>query len=518
MHFDLKHPSLPVVAISCIGLIMALSLTSLHGAGVSTDAVNYLSAAENLASGNGYTNFEGDFYVLWPPLYPTMLAVAAVVLRVDPLVFASALNGVAFAGIILLMGLLAGKVLDSDWFLGSLASAATLLSASNFSVSVNIGTDPVFIIFLLSFFLLFERYARLTDRSSLAGMIVVGGLACLQRYIGAALILTGFLGILYVRREKRRRALTEASTFGALSILPMIIWMARNYSVSGTLLGVRDPHTWSPDQNLQDILFKASRWFIPYQLSSRILFWAALAAVLLILLALNYRRRATAIATGSLRPTTLVLILFSVIYLSAMVVLTKSVDHKNISYDDRLYLPAFFSLLLLALLFIRRAVFPLLKGRFAAIGRTAVIGACLVWLLFPANGLYKFWVRCVNDKGIAYYNIYNKPAYRDSAVTLHLEPWTTDPSTPVFSNYPAAVYLSTRRIVGSLPSRTDFFGAATPLEGFAGKWPGDSPAILVWYLPNTKRNLYSIPELASLARFEPVFTSMDGAIYQIEAR
>jgi hypothetical protein len=110
------------------------------------------------------------------------------------------------------------------------------------------------------------------------------------------------------------------------------------------------------------------------------------------------------------------------------------------------------------------------------------------------------------------------PAYRDSLVTRHLTPWVTGPAATVYSNYPAAVYLSTRRNARSLPNRIDFFGVPTPLEGFAGQWPGRLPAVLVWYEPNTKRNLYSPAELASLADLQPVFSSDDGTIYLIQAR
>jgi len=41
---------------------------------------------------------------------------------------------------------------------------------------------------------------------------------------------------------------------------------------------------------------------------------------------------------------------------------------------------------------------------------------------------------------------------------------------------------------------------------------------LVWYEPNTKRNLYSLSELATLAELRPLFTSGDGAIYALTPR
>jgi hypothetical protein len=513
----LKKPIVPVAILACLGLLLTLNLTAIHGAGVSTDAVNYLAAADHLAAGEGFINFEGEPYVLWPPLYPALLAAPSALFGLDPIPFATGLNAIAFSAIIFVAGILASRVLDSHWSLSTLAAAACLLSVGTFAVSVNIGSDPLFIVLLLSWLLLFEKYGRAYNRSSFAGMIALCGLACLQRYIGATLIVTGAAGILYVRRSELRRGLAEASTFAGLSALPLILWILRNYGVSGTFLGLRDPSTWRPDQNLQDIAFKASRWFVPYQVSSKPFFWLALVAAIALLI-IYLRRRGTPLKSGPLRPITLVLIVFSVIYLLAVVVLTKSVDHMNIPYDDRLYLPAFFTLLLLGLLFVRQVLLPLFKGKAAPIWRSALIGVSFLWLVFPANGTYKFWLRSLDTGGIAYYNIYNTPAYRDSAITKHLAPWATDPATPVFSNYPAAVYLTTRRIVRSLPSRTDFYGASIPLDAFVGVWPGTPSSVLVWYEPNTKRDLYSLTALAELAFLRPEFVSDDGAIYQIQTR
>lgn len=515
---DLRHPALPAAIMACLGLVMALILLSFHGPGLSTDAVNYLSTAEHVAAGRGFTNFEGDFYVLWPPLYPVLLAIPRMLFDRDPLLFGAALNAVAFGGVIFLMGILAGRLLGSHGLLSNLAAAAALLSTGTFAVALNIGSDPLFIVLMLGFFLLFERYERLDDRASMTGLTVVAALACLQRYVGATLILAGFIGILYARRTEIRRGWIQAAAFAGLSSLPLAVWIFRNYSVNQTLLGVRDPSTWRPDENLRDIAAKASRWFVPYQLGSRPIFWIALGVLLLVVVIAYSHQRGESIRFGAPRPVVFVLMAFSIIYLAAMIVLTKSVDHKNIPYDDRLYLPAFFSLMLVFLYFIQHRLAPLLRGWNQRLGQITLAGAALLWLVFPANGVYKFWVRSINDGGIAYYNIYNMPTFRDSAVTQHLTPWATDPTTTVFSNYPAAVYLFTRRTVGSLPGRTDFFGVATPLAGYVGVWPGPSPSVLVWYEPNLKRNLYNVRELAELASFRPVFASDDGSIYQIEAR
>jgi len=515
---QLRRTPPPLIAVAIVAMVMVIALTSLNGPGLSTDAVNYLSTADNLARGIGFRNFEGDLYVLWPPLYPAILAGFELLFGVDPQVSASVLNALAFGGTVLLMGILARRILHREVVLSVWAVAGSLLSTSTFALTVNVASDPIFIVLVLSFLILFDRYARDGDRASYAGLIAVCGLACLQRYIGATLVLTGSLGMVYARWSRPRRGLGEAAVFAGLSAAPLGAWIVRNYLVSGTLLGVRDPETWKPIENLLDIGFKAARWFVPYQLSSHPAFWVVLVIGLAIILIVRRKTLVRPLAGVKPEPITFVLILFPIIYLAAMVVLTKSVDHKNVIYDDRLYLPAYFPLFILLLLLLERMLGLVLTGASPRLHRSILIGAATIWLLFPAYGMYKFWARSVHDGGIAYYNIYNTPAYRDSAVTLQLKTWASDPATTVFSNYPPAVYLQTRRIVGSLPSRTNFFGVPRPLEGYAGRWPGQTPAVLVWYEPNTKRNLYGPSELSTLSQLQPLFTSDDGAIYALTPR
>jgi len=514
----IRRTPLPLVAVAIVAMVMAIALTSLNGPGLSTDAVNYLSTADNVARGIGFRNFEGDLYVLWPPLYPAILAGIELLFGVGPQVSASLLNALAFGGIVLLMGILARRILERDFILCSWAVGGVLLSTSTFAISVNVASDPIFIVLALSFLILFDRYARDGDRASYVGLIAVCGLACLQRYIGATLILVGSVGIVYARWSRPRQGMGEAAVFAGLSVAPLGVWIVRNYLVSGTFLGVRDPETWKPMENLLDIGFKAARWFVPYQLSSHPAFWVVLVVGLAVVVLVRRKRLVRPLAGVEPEPITFALILFPIIYLAAMVVLTKSIDHKNILYDDRLYLPAYFPLLVLFLLVIRLMLRLVLPEAASRMRRYALLGAAAVWLLFPAYGMYKFWVRSINDKGIAYYNIYNTPTYQDSAVTSNLKTWVSDSDLAVYSNYPAAVYLETRRIVGSLPGRADFYGVPQPLEGYAGRWPGRLPAVLVWYEPNTKRNLYSLSELATLAELRPLFTSGDGAIYALTPR
>ena len=63
---------LTVLAVVGIGLVVLA--TSKYGAGVSSDAARNLSTAESLKAGRGFVDMVGGPFVLWPPLYPLLLA------------------------------------------------------------------------------------------------------------------------------------------------------------------------------------------------------------------------------------------------------------------------------------------------------------------------------------------------------------------------------------------------------------------------------------------------------------
>ena len=63
-----------LLGLSAIALGLIVLSTSKYGAGVSSDAARNLSTADNLATGKGFVDMTGTPFVLWPPLYPLLLA------------------------------------------------------------------------------------------------------------------------------------------------------------------------------------------------------------------------------------------------------------------------------------------------------------------------------------------------------------------------------------------------------------------------------------------------------------
>lgn len=67
--------------------------------------------------------------------------------------------------------------------------------------------------------------------------IGLSALAPLLRWLGLTVIFTGVLMILTSRRFPVRARLKSAAIYGSMSLLPVGLWVTRNWIISGTLIG-----------------------------------------------------------------------------------------------------------------------------------------------------------------------------------------------------------------------------------------------------------------------------------------
>lgn len=135
-------------------------LTAQRGPGISTDAVQYIAAADSIAQGRGMLTFTGAPFINFGPLYPFILAVPAAVLGVDPIITARIFNALSLSFIVILTALLAWEMLPSSRLWGILAALSILLSPGLLILSANVFSDPLFIGLTLLFLLILWRYAR----------------------------------------------------------------------------------------------------------------------------------------------------------------------------------------------------------------------------------------------------------------------------------------------------------------------------------------------------------------------
>lgn len=94
-------------------------------------------------------------------------------------------------------------------------------------------TEPIYIALVILFI-------QGIKKRSIPIMLVAASIATLQRYVGVALVPAG-LAAIWIFRAKSFRDIRPYVFFVIGVLLPVSIWMTRNFIFTGTLMGIRVP-------------------------------------------------------------------------------------------------------------------------------------------------------------------------------------------------------------------------------------------------------------------------------------
>jgi len=248
-------------AAGILAILLILLSTSKFGPGISADSVAYMHAARSLAGGDGFVYFGFNApFIQWPPLYPSLLALAEL-FKADIWAAANYLNAFILGLIIFISGMWFSRKVKNGiyvlWGLGAMAFSVPLLYVSRY-----VWSEPLFILLLLLFIIEMEKYFKTQKSSFLLLSAVFAALACMTRYIGVVLILTGAVVILLQCKRFVDR-LYSILVFGFISGLPLGIWAVRNYILSRTLFGARTPSIYTLKQNIVLTIKTLASWALP---------------------------------------------------------------------------------------------------------------------------------------------------------------------------------------------------------------------------------------------------------------
>ena len=203
---------------------------------MSPDSATYIGGARSLYGMKGFslpvdaTTFSP--IVHYPPLYPAFLAILAF-LGLEPFAGARWLNVILFGANAVVAGGIAFGV-TRRWK-GAAAAAGLMITAFPLAQSHTMAwSEPLFIFLELWVWLFLIDYFRSSAPRSLLCAAVAAALAALTRYVGVAIILAGSTALLMLGERARRQRVTEAGLFFSCSSLPLLFWMARNWSLAGS--------------------------------------------------------------------------------------------------------------------------------------------------------------------------------------------------------------------------------------------------------------------------------------------
>ncbi len=490
------------VSLGFLGVTLVALCTHRYGVGLSPDSANYVSAANSLLAGQGYRYFDGGIYTHWPPLFPTLLAIPGLA-GIAPATAARWVNALAFGGIVFFAGRLFARCTTSGGT-AVLGTLSVLLSVPLLAVSSMAWSEPVFILLAVLFVLYLPRFFRTKRWVTLAVLACLVGLACLERYAGVTLIVTGGLVIATATpKASILDRLKYSAGFCLLSVTPLVLWFLRNRVLAGQTAGAHHLN-WRTLGEMGRPLVAAldimATWFSPWALPGS----AGMAVVGVIVLSagavvLVARWRFGECGGRSLVPVWSAAI-FVLVY-TGFIAFTGA----GLSWDpeQRHMSPVYVFIMLLVFIGMEDAFRLLIKG----LGHRALLQASslvlmALWLLHPLDDASEAIKHALRDGA----GEYSTGAWRQSAIMQWLR--TNPPQGSIYSNAPDAIYLLT----GTAARETPHWYIDT--TQFAEGMISSQSNYVVWSHNLRRDYLYDLRELASRWRLEPVAALPDGEVYR----
>ena len=514
------HISLLILA--ALGLGFVLVTTSKYGAGVSSDAVRAMSTAEGLLAGKGFVDFTGAPYVLWPPLYPLLLAGLSMLSRLDVFHVAWYLNVLLFPLNIWLWGIFFERVFPERLIYGVLASAVALLSSSMIRIYANVASDPLFVTLMILFFLAAADYKGKIPGGSPWSMFLWAGLAMLQRYLGV--VLFGVAGLVVLFRDGWRgilRLILPAS----LSALPLVGWLLlHNYLGYHTFFGPRSYGEMWPLENISLSLTKVLHWFLPYAPGLKPLLvrpWMILLPLVAVVLLLSLKNRGgwrdwgKALAGPSVWPA----LCFSFVYYLLLAFTVNTIDHRDLT-SDRYYIILLPIIAMFALITWEHLIAPVVNLSKALRAGTAAILA--LWFLYPLYDLQEYLSLALENGEPSNYNIYNSSYFTEMEVVKEGRALVqAHPQDTFYSNYVNLLWFQYKRPIHVLLPVDNELSQPERLAILRQKypgWPGDEGGYIIWFTPNEYKYLASPDDLSQIAHLELIYRDDNGEIYRIQSK
>jgi len=498
--------------IALIGIVIALYSNSTLGVGISPDSVDYISTGENLLAGHGFVKFDGEPFVLWPPLFPSLLAIFGA-FGLNLLVAARFMNALAFGAIIILSGLVYFRLVKSIG-LALIGALIVLVSLPLLEVTIFAWTEPIFVVLELLAIHQVLSFLEHPRRGHLIWTLVFASLCCLTRYIGVAVVLVcaAIIFDLFTPRERGRRLLASAG-YVFMALLPVMAWCGRNRLLTGTLTGERglsvDP--WLARGS--DALRTMGSWFVPYRVPPPVVFLFLLSGAGVFLL-LQMWRQSNEKQRGSdvLRRGVALLVLFLFCYMALLIITLQSgVLVEGIS--NRFLAPVFPIVVGLVLVTVEN-MHKWILSRFASttwVGRIGIVVICC-WLVLPISRAVAF----VKEHRLHGAGGYTTVQWRSSPILVEIG--RLHDETPIVSNASTALYALAGISSRPLPFKNEGTShLRREIEKSESIYYVHFKPGIYWTTSNARINmLLSLDDLAREFRITEIISAEDGTLFRIE--
>ena len=265
--------TLLLAAMSMVGVGLVLIREVNYGVLLSIDSASYISTARNLLEGNGFLAWYGYIYIDSPPLFPLMLALTGI-FGTDPIDTAGYLNAVAFGLTIFATTLWLSRLIRHR-FLVIWALSAMMLSPFLVKVSTFAWTEPLYILFFVLSLISIRQFLSTRQRSYLFLAAIFTALCWLTRYVGISAAAAGMLLLLIFPRDHTlTNRIKNIALYTTISLIPISIWLIRNYLTAGMLTGRTHPDDLPLLYSFHKTLFWILEWILGPYGAERLKIWS----------------------------------------------------------------------------------------------------------------------------------------------------------------------------------------------------------------------------------------------------
>ncbi len=233
-HSDMRRSDLVLSAIivfaAFLGAAHILIRTSRYGILINPDSLVYTHFAETLAAGDW---FEGRL-VNWPPFMSVLLAFFRL-FGIEPTTAGRFLNIMGFGFIILVISYWLNRYVKFRFVVVGTAVIIGISYPVTHMASWMLAELLFTLIVLLALVQMESFLSDVSFRYRMASSIVLSALAPLTRWIGITVILTGIILIITRRNLPARSRWRYVFFYSSMSLLPLILWLIRNWIARGTL-------------------------------------------------------------------------------------------------------------------------------------------------------------------------------------------------------------------------------------------------------------------------------------------
>ncbi len=501
-------------------MMLVLYATAPFGVMYYSDSIRYISEARSVAAGQGFVSNAGGIEVYSAPMYALVMA-AGVRIGISPLVLTRVMHAVLFGGVMVIMGLWLRALRPSraGWWLGALL---VFTSGAVFEQATSALTDMLYIAWTAAALFSLDRFQLGGERRWFVISALCAGLGCTARYIGVTMIMTGCVILLLPGRGRSFwRRVAETGFWGAMASAPLVLWLAHNYTLTGTLFGSNHiPADFTVLTFVFRTLATAGWWFVPPSLPATLAALIGGALFLASAIALSVSVRATVTERGAPgdRDAASAIVLrtaaaFALVYTIVMVIMcTRS---WAADWPTRYLAPVVLPVATIAawVLTSLERTRPIAARTGLRVAIPVMAFAALVW---PARYLLGS-TRYLHTVGGGYATA----RWRQSAVmrALRADPRSAE---PIYANEPNAIYsLTARRDAKWIPAHDSpgaRYSADSALSMFRRQLANGSAATVVLF-SNSHPTLagfdYTAEQLAHYFDVELVSQQADGAIYRV---